>query len=50
MTSSLGQPVIIENVTGASAASASAGSPARRPTATRIVYGALVTHVVNAAI
>ena len=42
MSASLGQPVVIENVTGASgAASASAVSPARRPTATRIVYGGL---------
>ena len=50
MRLSLGQPVVIENVTGASGSSASAASRGRRPMATRSIYGANVTHVLNAAV
>ena len=50
MRASLGQPVIIENVTGASG-SIGAGRVARAPPdGATIIYGALVTHVVNAAV
>src|SRR3954447_1605658 len=50
MRSSLGQPVVIENVTGASG-SIGVGRVARAsPDGYTIVYGALVTHVVNAAV
>ncbi len=35
MVKSLGQPIVIENVTGAEGASVSVGLPARGPTATR---------------
>ena len=50
MRASLGQPVIIENVTGASG-SIGAGRVARAtPDGDTIIYGALVTHVVNAAV
>jgi tripartite-type tricarboxylate transporter receptor subunit TctC len=50
MKASLGQPVIIENVTGASG-SIGAGRVARAaPDGATIIYGALVTHVVNAAV
>ncbi len=50
MRASLGQPVIIENVTGASG-SIGAGRVARAaPDGTTLIYGALVTHVVNAAV
>ena len=49
--SSLGQTIIVENTTGAGRhASASAGSCAPRPTATRISIGHWGTHVVNGAI
>src|SRR5260221_13649567 len=47
---SLGQPVVIENVTGASG-SIGAGRVARAaPDGYTIIYGALVTHVVNGAV
>ena len=50
MRSSLGQAVVIENVTGASG-SIGVGRVARAaPDGYTIVYGALVTHVVNAAV
>ena len=50
MRASLGQPVVIENVTGASG-SIGAGRVARAaPDGYTIIYGALVTHVVNGAI
>jgi tripartite-type tricarboxylate transporter receptor subunit TctC len=50
MQAALGQPVVIENVTGASG-SIGAGRVARAPPdGYMIVYGALVTHVVNAAV
>ena len=50
MRGTLGQPVVIENVTGASG-SIGAGRVARaEPDGYTIVYGALVTHVVNGAV
>jgi tripartite-type tricarboxylate transporter receptor subunit TctC len=50
MRASLGQPVVIENVTGASG-SIGVGRVARAaPDGYTISYGALVTHVVNAAV
>ena len=50
MRTSLGQPVVIENVTGASG-SIGAGRVARAaPDGYTIIYGALVTHVVNGAV
>ena len=50
MRASLGQPVVIENVTGASG-SIGVGRVARAaPDGYTIVYGALVTHVLNGAI
>jgi len=50
MRAALGQPVVIENVTGASG-SIGAGRVARAaPDGTTIAYGALVTHVVNGAV
>ena len=50
MRASLGQPVVIENVTGASG-SIGAGRVARAaPDGYTIVYGANVTHVLNAAV
>jgi tripartite-type tricarboxylate transporter receptor subunit TctC len=50
MRASLSQPVIIENVTGASG-SIGAGRVARAtPDGATMIYGALVTHVVNAAV
>jgi tripartite-type tricarboxylate transporter receptor subunit TctC len=50
MQAALGQPIVIENVTGASG-SIGAGRVARAmPDGYMIVYGALVTHVVNAAV
>ena len=39
MKVTLGQPVIVENVTGAGGTSASSASRARRPTATRVSIG-----------
>jgi tripartite-type tricarboxylate transporter receptor subunit TctC len=50
MRTTLGQPVVIENITGASG-SIGAGRVARAaPDGYTIVYGALVTHVVNGAV
>ena len=50
MQAALGQPVVIENVTGASG-SIGVGRVARAtPDGYMIIYGALVTHVVNAAV
>lgn len=50
MRASLGQPVVIENVTGASG-SIGVGRVARAtPDGTTIIYGAFVTHVLNGAI
>ena len=50
MRTSLGQPVVIENVTGASG-TIGAGRVARAtPDGYTIVYGANVTHVLNAAV
>ena len=50
MKASLGQPVVIENVTGASG-SIGVGRVARAaPDGTTIAYAAFVTHVLNAAI
>ena len=50
MRASLGQPVVIENVTGASG-SIGVGRVARAaPDGYSIIYGALVTHVINAAV
>ena len=50
MRASLGQPVVIENVTGASG-TIGAGRVARAtPDGYTIVYGANVTHVLNAAV
>jgi tripartite-type tricarboxylate transporter receptor subunit TctC len=50
MKTSLGQPVVIENVTGASG-SIGAGRVARAsPDGYTVVYGAFVTHVLNGAI
>jgi tripartite-type tricarboxylate transporter receptor subunit TctC len=50
MRASLGQPVVIENVTGASG-SIGAGRVARAASdGYTIIYGALVTHVVNGAV
>ena len=50
MRTSLGQPVVIENVTGASG-TIGAGRVARAtPDGYTIIYGANVTHVLNAAV
>ena len=50
MRASLGQPVVIENITGASG-TIGAGRVARAtPDGYTIVYGANVTHVLNAAV
>src|SRR6185312_7176649 len=50
MSSSLGQSVVIENVTGASGSIGTGRVAHSPPDGYTIVYGALVTHVVNAAV
>src|SRR5262245_64041349 len=50
MRAALGQPIVIENVTGASG-SVGAGRVARAaPDGYTLIYGANVTHVLNAAV
>jgi len=50
LRSSLGQPVIIENVSGAGGSIAVGRVPGQRPMATTLSMGQSTTHVVNGAI
>ena len=50
MSAALGQPVVIENVTGASGSTGTGRVARATPDGYTIVYGANVTHVLNAAV
>jgi tripartite-type tricarboxylate transporter receptor subunit TctC len=50
MSAALGQPVVIENVTGASGSTGTGRVARAAPDGYTIVYGANVTHVLNAAV
>ena len=50
MAAALGQPVVIENVTGASGIDRHRPGRASAPDGYTLIYGANVTHVLNAAV